>query len=247
MTARVVLAVLRLGFAGQTIAAIITQLANQIDRGASVVNFLAFFTIESNILGAAVFLYLGVRPLQGRSPRTEVVRGAAVVALATTGVVFALLLSGSDVALPIPWVNAVLHQVMPIVIVLDWLVDPPADPIPMRQAIWWLAFPVGLGRRDHDPRADRGLVSVPVPGSRSARRHRRSRVHRRHRGLHRRDDRVGALGGERPLRRRATVAHGLSSGASPPSKRSPSKPNESRSQVGRGQAPAHTCGCYMIS
>ena len=142
MTARVVLAVLRLGFAGLTIAAIITQLANQIDRGASVVNFLAFFTIESNILGAAVFLYLGVRPLQGRSPRTEVVRGAAVVALATTGVVFALLLSGSDVGLPIPWVNAVLHQVMPIVIVLDWLVDPPADPIPMRQAIWWLAFPL---------------------------------------------------------------------------------------------------------
>ncbi len=142
MTARVVLAVLRLGFAGLTIAAIITQLANQIDRGASVVNFLAFFTIESNILGAAVFLYLGVRPLQGRSRRTEVVRGAAVVALATTGVVFALLLSGSDVALPIPWVNAVLHQVMPIVIVLDWLVDPPADPIPMRQAVWWLAFPL---------------------------------------------------------------------------------------------------------
>ena len=237
VTARVVLAVLRLGFAGLTIAAIITQLANQIDRGASVVNFLAFFTIESNILGAAVFLYLGVRPLQGRSPRTEVVRGAAVVALATTGVVFAPAAVGIGRRPPDPVGE---RGAAPGDADRDRarLVGRPAGrPDPDATGHLVAGLPLGLGHRDHDPRADRGLVSVPVPGSRSARGHRRRLVHRRHRGLHRRDDRVGALGGERPQRGRATVAHGREPGASPPSKRPPSKPDESRVAGGPGAGP----------
>ena len=38
------------------------------------------------------------------------------------------LLSGVDVQLQLVWVDVVLHKIFPIVVVLDWIVDPPADP-----------------------------------------------------------------------------------------------------------------------
>ena len=142
MAARYVIAALRLGFALLTFAAIGVQLAHTIDAGNSVVNFVSFFTIDSNILAAVLFLALGLTPTGERSHRTDVLRGAAVVYLVTTGVVYALLLSNADVQVPLPWVNTVVHRVMPIVVFLDWLIVPPSSTISMREAAWWLAFPI---------------------------------------------------------------------------------------------------------
>jgi hypothetical protein len=42
----------------------------------------------------------------------------------------------------VPWANAVVHYVMPVVIVLDWLIDPPCAQITRRKASSWLIFPV---------------------------------------------------------------------------------------------------------
>jgi hypothetical protein len=39
-------------------------------------------------------------------------------------------------------VNTVVHQVMPVVIVLDWLFVPPVRPLPVRRVLWWLVFPL---------------------------------------------------------------------------------------------------------
>ena len=142
MATRYVIAALRLGFGLLTFAAIGVQLAHTIDAGNSVVNFVSFFTIDSNILAAVLFLSLGLTPTGERSHRTDVLRGAAVVYLVTTGVVYALLLSNADVQVTLPWVNTVLHRAMPIVVFLDWLIVPPSSTISMREATWWLAFPI---------------------------------------------------------------------------------------------------------
>jgi hypothetical protein len=58
------------------------------------------------------------------------------------GVVFTLLLSGTDVDTAIPWVNTVVHQLMPMVMVADWLLDPPAQILSLRQGVAWLSFPL---------------------------------------------------------------------------------------------------------
>jgi hypothetical protein len=42
-----------------------------------------------------------------------------------TGVVFAVLLSGVNVDAQIPWVNDVVHELFPIVVMADWLIDAP--------------------------------------------------------------------------------------------------------------------------
>ena len=52
-----------------------------------------------------------------------------------------MLLSGTDVDTAIPWVNSVVHQLMPIVLVVDWLIDPPAGRLTMRQGLLWLSYP----------------------------------------------------------------------------------------------------------
>ena len=62
--------------------------------------------------------------------------------MTVVGVVFTLLLAGTDVDTAIPWVNTVVHELMPIVIVADWLLDPPAQRISLKQGLLWLSFPL---------------------------------------------------------------------------------------------------------
>jgi hypothetical protein len=64
--------------------------------------------------------------------------------MAITGVVFALLLSGHQESLDthIGWVDFTVHKLLPIVVVVDWLVDPPRHRLSIPAAATWLAYPV---------------------------------------------------------------------------------------------------------
>ena len=147
MTGRTIGSVLRLAMAAAVVAAIVTQLANTISIGNSVVNFFSFFTIQSNIIGAVAVST--VAALAGPAVRSTVwlsqLRGAATLYMAITGMIFSLLLSGADVQTPIPWVNSVLHYVFPLFIVIDWLVDRSVRPLSFRQGLIFLAYPIAYG------------------------------------------------------------------------------------------------------
>jgi hypothetical protein len=58
-----------------------------------------------------------------------------------TCIVFTLLLSNTDVDTAIPWVNTVVHQLIPLVVVVDWLLDPPPFRLTIRQGLLWLSYP----------------------------------------------------------------------------------------------------------
>jgi len=124
-------------------AALVAQFLDVLSRDVSVVSFLSFFTIQSNVFGMVVLAWLGLRH-PPPAHRIDQVRGAAVVYLTITGVVYALLLSDDPAAVEttLPWVNTVLHQVAPVLIVVDWLVDPPSARIAGREAAWWFAYPI---------------------------------------------------------------------------------------------------------
>lgn len=104
--------------------------------------FFAFFTIESNLYGAILFLFLAARRSASGSVGLDLARGASVVYLTVTFFVVIFLLSGADLQVAIPWVDAVLHKIFPVIVVLDWLVDPPAHRLTFRQALTWLIFPL---------------------------------------------------------------------------------------------------------
>ena len=134
--------VFRTFFAILAIGAVLVQLVGLLDLATfRPLNFFSYFTIQSNLIGAAVLL-IGAARRDIHTPTFDIIRGGAVVYLVTTGIVFSVLLSGTDVDTAIPWVNSVLHEVMPIVIVVDWLLDPPSGRISYRQAVLWLAYPL---------------------------------------------------------------------------------------------------------
>lgn len=135
-------AVLRVGLGALGLTAVIYQLTVQIDDGASVANFLSFFTIESNILAALVLLATGLMPLGMRPDWWDRLRGAATLYMVTTGLVYNTLLLDVDVGNLASWVNNVVHRVMPLVLLIDWVIAPPRQRVSRRASLSWLIFPI---------------------------------------------------------------------------------------------------------
>src|SRR5260221_7878465 len=133
----------RAAFGLLTIAAITTHLTDLAAKGTlDLVSYFSYFTIQSNLIATAVLLFGAARWRAARSSAFDLARGGAVVYMSITGIVFTLLLSGTDVDTAIPWVNTVVHQLMPIVLVVDWLLDPPAVHLTFRQGLLWLSYPL---------------------------------------------------------------------------------------------------------
>ncbi len=143
MRAPLVLAGVRLAAVVIVLAAMVAQAIELADHGTfDATRFFAFFTIESNLIGVAAFvLVLAVRGAP-RSRALELLRGGSAVYLTITFVVVITLLSGVDVQLQLPWVDFVLHKLFPIVVVADWILDPPGARLGIRDALVWLAYPL---------------------------------------------------------------------------------------------------------
>jgi hypothetical protein len=149
-TMRRLFGVLRILAAGAIVAAIVAQFvfswALVADRMFFLVNFLSFFTILSNALSAVVlafgawYAFTRTRDSAGYN----LVRGSVVTYMATTFVVYNLLLRGIslDQATTLPWSNEILHVWAPLYVVLDWILAPGRRPIPWRR-FWIIAvFPI---------------------------------------------------------------------------------------------------------
>jgi hypothetical protein len=109
--------------------------------GVSDADYFSYFTVLSNLFAAAMLLHGALRPAGERARRVELLGGAAVVYILTTGIVYLLLLSGHASAYP--WVNTILHYLMPVAVMLDWLLDPPRVRLdPARMVVLWMAFPL---------------------------------------------------------------------------------------------------------
>ena len=136
------MALSRAFFAAVALVAIAVQLTDLAGKGVlNPVSYFSYFTIDSNLIAAAILL-TGAAKAGRSSARLDLFRGGAVVYMSITGIVFTLLLSNTDVDTAIPWVNTVVHELMPLVVLADWLVTPPATRILLRQGLLWLSFPL---------------------------------------------------------------------------------------------------------
>ncbi len=124
-----------------TLVALVVQLISATNTPEfHLANFFGYFTILSNTFGVCILLY-AVAASQPTSRGLDLGRGAATLCLAIVGVVFSLLLANLESNV-IPWVNIVLHYIMPTAIVLDWLIDPPQTTLTARDALSWLSLPI---------------------------------------------------------------------------------------------------------
>jgi len=138
-----IIAVYRIGFALLAIAAIVYQaIALAQDGSFFPTRFFAYFTIQSNLIAIVVFLVGAIRIRGERTRGWELVRGAALLYMTVTLVVYNTLLAGTDVDTAVSWVNDVVHKVFPIVLIADWLIDPPAQRLAFRDTLVWLVYPL---------------------------------------------------------------------------------------------------------
>lgn len=145
MTHRFAAVIFRLVLAAASLGAMAFQLfAIHIPSGYNAANFFSYFTNLSNILISVVFIITAVRVITGRSAPTRDtgIRGAAVVYIAFVGLVFNTLLRDVELGDLIPWVNAIVHFIIPIAVLLDWVVWPPRNRLPLRVVPLWMIFPV---------------------------------------------------------------------------------------------------------
>jgi hypothetical protein len=146
MTKRQFIIIYRLGFAAVILAAIATQFMDGTSKQPfNAGNFFSFFTIQSNLLAALAFIVSAAMLLKRKktSPNMELFRSAAALYMLMTGIIFALLLSGLVARLQttIPWVNSVLHEIAPAVLLADWLFDRPQYGVRFSKALYWAIYP----------------------------------------------------------------------------------------------------------
>jgi len=135
----------RLGFAVLIPVTIAIQLAHTLEvaQNTSTVNFFSYFTIESNMFAAVVFLMSAyVMWKHKKDPQLESLRGAAVLYMVVTGIIYNLLLHGDNLGTLLPWVNDILHRVFPVVMLFDWVYCPPMRKFTAKEALLWMIYPV---------------------------------------------------------------------------------------------------------
>jgi hypothetical protein len=109
-------------------------------------NLFSFFTVQSNFIAAIVYIVAAFALLCRAKLGAwfSYLRGAAVLYMLVTGIVYALLLQNNPDASPVlgfNWANFILHQFNPVFIIGWWLVWRPQFAIRAAKAFYWLIFP----------------------------------------------------------------------------------------------------------
>ena len=104
------------------------------------IDYLSLFTILSNILAATIFLYLGIKGRNKYSKSISLLLGASTTYIILTSIGYWLFLRDEPVA--IPWINIVLHLVMPIAVIAGWLIHNHSNRLKYTDVLKWLIFPL---------------------------------------------------------------------------------------------------------
>jgi hypothetical protein len=156
---RTLFVIARIGFSLLIGAAVVGQLivtynyvsaSNAAGVPTAIINFLSFFTIQSNVI-AAVTLFIGAvllwraKSIDEPEPRWfAVLLAAATTYMLTTGVVYNVLLRG--VELPqgstLGWSNEVLHLVAPLYMLVDLLFAPRRRSLAWKTIFVIIAYPI---------------------------------------------------------------------------------------------------------
>lgn len=145
MNSRVAAITFRLFFAALSLTAVFVQFfAVTVANGYSIFNFFCYFTNLSNIMISIVFIVSALRLMSGRKDPSNsdvAIRGGAVVYIAFVGIVFNTILADGDLGPVIPWVNVVVHMIVPVAGILDWIIWAPRRRLPFSVALWWMIWP----------------------------------------------------------------------------------------------------------
>lgn len=134
-----------------TVAAVVGGVVLTAAGPATVTGLLPYFTIQSNVAYGVFAGWAVVAARRGAAQPAPVLKGAVTLYVVITGLVYHLVLtnpaSGFAMAavhraLPEAVGNQLLHTVVPLLAVLDWLLFDPRGRYRWRYALYWLTFPL---------------------------------------------------------------------------------------------------------
>lgn len=106
----------------------------------SVIDMGAHFSYQSATIAGLALLVSAFVSWRGHNSRfADAFRGAATLYMIVTGVVYTVLLNDADPQ--VAWVHPTIHYVAPVVMVVLWLMHPPAARIPNGYILRWLMYP----------------------------------------------------------------------------------------------------------
>ncbi|MFF1807913.1 Pr6Pr family membrane protein [Streptomyces sp. NPDC058251] len=119
----------------------------------SPVHVLSYFTIQANLLVAAVFVASARRAWTARRPLPAVVTGGTLLYIGITGLVYHLILANEPGGFSMTgqvdtltgWhavANQLLHTATPIAVLADWLLLTRPAPLAARNAATWVVYPL---------------------------------------------------------------------------------------------------------
>ena len=107
-------------------------------------NFFGFFTMQSNIIWYVVMAITAVVVLTGRkqSAFLHMARGCATTYMVLTGAIYNVLLAGQEGGVALAWANSVVHTVLPLYAVLDWILFDDRRPLAWKRLWVSLIYPM---------------------------------------------------------------------------------------------------------
>ena len=142
---RLLFAVLRMAAAIAGATAIIVTLEATVTAGTFVfTNFFGYFTIQGNVICVVVYLLAAIAGFTHRTQGPWLVwaRGAATTYIAIVGVVYNTLLTSANVGALVPWANTMLHVIIPLYGVIDWVLFGDRGALPWRRVWLVLIYPL---------------------------------------------------------------------------------------------------------
>jgi hypothetical protein len=113
------------------------------DNPERVFNVFAYFTIQSNLILGGTCLLLALDPERRQSTLFRTLRLDGVVCIAITGLVYHLVLAGSDqLSGGAAFANLLVHTATPLLGVLGWLIFGPRQQTTSRVAGWSVVYPL---------------------------------------------------------------------------------------------------------
>ena len=135
------IAVIRLAAVALGIVAIVATFADTASRKTiNPFNFFGFFTMQSNIIWLVVIAITAIVVLRGKkqSELLLLARGCATAYMILVGVIYNALLAGQEGGVALEWANNVVHIILPIYAVLDWILF--ADRLPLAWKRLWVSL-----------------------------------------------------------------------------------------------------------
>ena len=135
--------IFRVGLGVAILVAVGRQLSIHIALGFPLLNYFSYFTTLANLIAAGVLLSGARRQLRRDPPSapSDRARHLSVIYMTVVGVVYVTLLRHIDLGALRPWINTLLHYVVPVAVMAEWLLDPPLHRLTFRDVLIGQVFP----------------------------------------------------------------------------------------------------------